>query len=272
MVLTATRIESPEALRALADSLKQAAAGKTVVCVCLGTGCLANGAAELFTSLQGAVRELGLEDRVDVHRTGCHGFCERGPVVVVRPEGVFYNAVQPADAAEIVNKTARSGELVERLLYQWDSSRAVHEEDVPFYKNQLRVALRLNGHIDPLDIGDYIREDGYSALCVALFKFTPEQIVEQVTASGLRGRGGGGFPTGRKWASCRQAHGEPKYVICNGDEGDPGAFMDRSIMEGNPHSVLEGMVIGAYAIGCRQGYIYVRKEYPLAVEHAAQGH
>jgi NADH-quinone oxidoreductase subunit F len=266
LTLTATRIESPAALRELAESLKQTTAGKTVVCVCLGTGCLANGAAELFTAFQDAVREQGLADSVDVRRTGCHGFCERGPVVVVRPDGTFYNAVQPADAAEIVEKTAKAGELVERLLYQWDSSRAVREEDVPFYKNQQRVALRLNGHIDPLDIRDYIREDGYSALGRALFEFTPERIIEEITASGLRGRGGGGFPTGRKWASCRQAHGDVKYVICNGDEGDPGAFMDRSIMEANPHTVLEGMVIGSYGIGSHQGYIYVRKEYPLAVE------
>ena len=266
MTLTATKIESPAALRALAESLKQTTAGKTVVCVCLGTGCLANGAADLFKSFQDAVREQGLEESVDVRRTGCHGFCERGPVVVVRPDGVFYNAVQPEDAAEVVEKTAKAGELVERLLYQGEGSRAVHEEDVPFYRNQQRVALRLNGLIDPLDIGDYIREDGYSALGRALFEMTPDQIVEEVTASGLRGRGGGGFPTGRKWASCRQARGDVKYVICNGDEGDPGAFMDRSIMEGNPHTVLEGMVIGAYAIGSHQGYIYVRKEYPLAVD------
>ncbi|MFO7957100.1 MAG: NADH-quinone oxidoreductase subunit NuoF [Candidatus Brocadiia bacterium] len=247
----------------MADSLRSSASERSI-CICLGTGCAANGGQEVFDAFKEAAERLDEEGTLEIRRTGCHGFCERGPVVVVRPPGIFYNEVQPENAEAVVEKALTSDEPVEDLLYRWEGERLVREEEVPFYKHQRRIALRLNGHIDPLDIRDYIREGGYSALATALLRYTPEQVIEEVSDSGLRGRGGGGFPTGRKWASCRNAEGEVKYVICNGDEGDPGAFMDRSIMEANPHAVLEGMIIGSYAIGAHEGFIYVRQEYPLA--------
>ena len=259
------RLESAEALRRLQESLKPPAEGRATVNVCTGTGCLAQGAGELREALEQAVEELGMADQVEVKSTGCHGFCELGPVVVIKPQGIFYNGVRPQDAVDILRKTVREGEPIQELLYESGGRKVVHEDDVPFYKRQMRIALRFNGLIDPFAIEDYIARGGYLSLAKVLSELSAEDVIEQVTRSGLRGRGGGGFPTGRKWASCRKAPGEPKYVICNGDEGDPGAFMDRSIMEANPHSVLEGMVIGSYAVGAREGYIYVRMEYPLAV-------
>ncbi|MHC5033699.1 MAG: NADH-ubiquinone oxidoreductase-F iron-sulfur binding region domain-containing protein [Planctomycetota bacterium] len=262
---TLEKIDSPEALKKLGESLKRRSEGKSVVSVCLGTGCAASGAGPVHAAFRQAVQDLGMEDRVLIQGTGCHGFCELGPVVVVHPEGVFYNGVQPEDAAEILNSTVKAGEPIERLLYGADSDKIVHEQDVPFYAKQQRIALRLNGRIDPTSIEDYIAEGGYVSLAKVLYHYTPERVIVEISASGLRGRGGGGFPTGRKWASCRKAQGDVKYVICNGDEGDPGAFMDRSIMEANPHAILEGLAIGSYAIGARDGFIYVRAEYPLAV-------
>jgi len=264
-VETTQRLDSTAALRELAQSLKVAGGQKAVVSVCLGTGCAANGAGELHEALLGALDELGMADRVEVRSTGCHGFCELGPVVVTRPQGIFYKGAQPGNARDVLRSAAGEIEPVEELLYEADGQRIAHERDVPFYKRQMRIALRFNGLIDPFSIEDYILEGGYLALAKALDGLTPEEVIDEVSRSGLRGRGGGGFATGRKWASCRQAHGEPRYVICNGDEGDPGAFMDRSIMEANPHAVLEGMLIGSYAIGASEGYIYVRAEYPLAV-------
>jgi len=258
-------ISSPAALRELAESLRRAVEGKLVVHVCLGTGCTASGSAEVYESLKEAVQGSGMADEVLVRPTGCHGFCELGPVVLVEPDGVFYHGVKPEDATDVLQSIAQNGPPVERLLYDGDEGKVVHERDVPFYKKQQRIALRLNGRIDPFRIEDYIREGGYQSLAKVLFQYTPERVIEEITASGLRGRGGGGFPTGRKWASCRNARGDVKYVICNGDEGDPGAFMDRSIMEANPHAVLEGMAMGSYAIGAHEGFIYVRAEYPLAV-------
>ena len=262
---TLNRIESPEALLELAESLKQAAGTKPVVSVCRGTGCTASGSGEVYEALQAAARELGMDGQVEIIGTGCHGLCELGPLVVIRPQGIFYNKVKPDDAAEILEKTVRGGELVERLLYGSGDEAVVNERDIPFYSKQVRIALRLNGLIDPMNIEDYIREGGYQSLARVLHEYSPEQVIEEISASGLRGRGGGGFPTGRKWASCRKVDAEVRYVICNGDEGDPGAFMDRSIMEANPHAVLEGMAIGSYAVGAHEGYIYVRAEYPLAV-------
>ena len=262
---TAKKIDSPDALRRLAESLRTRAGSRTIISVCLGTGCAAHGSEDLHAAFTEAVQGLRVTDRVEVKKTGCHGFCELGPIVVLRPEGVFYKGVQPADVADVLKGALEPGVLVERLLYESNGARIVHEQDVPFYKSQQRIALRHNGFIDPGSIEDYIREGGYLALAKALEESTPEGIIEEVSTSGLRGRGGGGFPTGRKWASCRKARGDLKYVICNGDEGDPGAFMDRSIMEANPHAIIEGMIIGAYAIGAREGFIYVRREYPLAV-------
>ena len=252
-------------MQELAESLKRDSGSKPVVSVCRGTGCTSSGSREVHAALQKAAEELGMADEIEIKGTGCHGLCELGPLVVVRPRGVFYKRVKPEDAAEILQKTVKSGELVERLLYEAGGQQVVCEHDVPFYKKQHRIALRLNGLIDPMSIEDYIREGGYQSLAKVLFHYSPEQVIDEIKRSGLRGRGGGGFPTGRKWESCRKADGEVKYVICNGDEGDPGAFMDRSIMEANPHAVIEGIIIGSYAIGAEQGYIYVRAEYPLAV-------
>ena len=236
--------------------------------VCIGTGCAAKGSRRVYELFAEAARETGAEVSA-VTCVGCHGFCERGPIVVVQPGDIFYQRVEEPDVAEIFRETVLGGRVVERLLYEdpVTAAKARTAGEIPFYRVQQRVVLAQNGVIDPRSIEEYIAAGGYSALVKVLTGMTPEETLREVERSGLRGRGGGGFPTGRKWRSCRDAHGEPKYVICNGDEGDPGAFMDRSIMEGNPHAVLEGMIIGAYAIGSSQGYIYVRNEYPLAVEH-----
>ncbi|NIU60386.1 MAG: NADH-quinone oxidoreductase subunit F, partial [Pseudomonas stutzeri] len=241
------------------------------VTICAGTGCQAYGVSRVIEAFEEEVAKRGLANQVDILTTGCHGFCERGPVVVIKPQGIFYERMQVKDVADVVEETLANGKVIERLLYQDPRSgeRIVHEHDVPFYKLQQREILSMNGLIDPASIDDYIAVGGYGALVKALYEMTPEEVVDAVKSSGLRGRGGAGFPTGRKWESCRRAEGDAKYVICNADEGDPGAYMDRSILEGNPHSVLEGMIIGAYAVGnCREGYIYVRHEYPLAVKNA----
>jgi NADH-quinone oxidoreductase subunit F len=209
-----------------------------------------------------------MQDEVQVKLTGCHGFCEKGPIMVLYPEGILYPQVKEETVPEIVESTVKSGKAVDSLVFRDPSTkkRIFHEHDIPFYKLQQRIILGNNGVLDPTDIGDYLAVDGYTALEKALFDMTPDQIVDQIKKSGLRGRGGGGFPTGIKWESCRLHEGE-KYVICNADEGDPGAYMDRSILEGNPHCVLEGMIIGAIAIGSKEGYVYVRHEYPLAVKN-----
>ena len=219
-----------------------------------------------------AIDRLELQAKIEFKETGCHGFCERGPVVVIGPKKIFYQRVQPEDVPEIVAETVMQGKVVKRLLYTDPTTEEeiTYEPDVPFYKRQTRLILGANGEIDPTDIYQYIAAGGYSALSKALLQMTPEKIVDEVTKAGLRGRGGGGFPTGRKWKSCRAAAGDTKYVLCNADEGDPGAYQDRSILEGNPHSVIEGMIIGAFAVGSNQGFIYVRNEYPLAVEHARE--
>jgi NADH-quinone oxidoreductase subunit F len=206
---------------------------------------------------------------IEAKHVGCHGLCERGPIVVIEPGDILYQRVEEPDVEEIFRETVLGGRVVERLLYEEPTTKlkARTPTEIPFYAVQQRIVLEHNGRIDPTRIEDYIAVGGYTGLVKALFSMEPGEVIREVETSGLRGRGGGGFPTGRKWRSCREAPGEPKYVICNGDEGDPGAFMDRSVMEGNPHSVLEGMLIGAYAIGASHGYIYVRNEYPLAVEH-----
>ncbi len=236
--------------------------------VCIGTGCAAKGSRRLYELFAEAMKQTDAEVQA-VKCVGCHGFCERGPIVVVEPGEILYQQVEEPDVAEIYRETVVGGRVVERLLYEDPATEARAEtaEKIPFYKAQQRIVLAANGVIDPTWIDDYIALAGYEALAKALTSMQPEEVIDCVERSGLRGRGGGGFPTARKWRSCRQAHGQLRYVICNGDEGDPGAFMDRSIMEGNPHAVIEGMIIGAYAIGSSQGYIYVRNEYPLAVEH-----
>ena len=200
---------------------------------------------------------------------GCHGFCERGPLVVIQPQGILYTKVNQSRAKKIVEETIQKGVVIEKFLYEnpVDGSIVQKYSEVPFYKHQTRVAMRNIGRIDPTDIDDAVAEGAYSGLVKALFEMSSEEVLQEVEKSGLRGRGGGGFPTGRKWRACKNAEGERKFILCNGDEGDPGAFKDRSIMEGDPHSVIEGMVVGAYALGSHEGYIYVRDEYPLAVVH-----
>ena len=247
----------------------QRSAGSPRISICAGAGCLATGADKVISAFNNELEKQGVGHEVTTKRTGCPGFCERGPVVVVEPEDTCYLQVTPKDVPEIVSKTILDKEVVERLVYEDPNSKekAVTEADIPFYKHQKRNIIGSNIKIDPKSIDDYLALDGYSALTKALTSMTPEQVVEEIKKSGLRGRGGGGFPTGIKWEAARNAGGEKKYVIVNADEGDPGAFMDRAVLEGNPHSILEGLIIGAYAIGACEGYIYVRQEYPLALEN-----
>ena len=266
------RIESIQELEDLKKTLTaEASEPKTRIRICSGTGCRACGAEEVIDAFRTEIAEQGLGDEVEVKATGCHGSCERGTLVVVQPQGILYQTVKPEDISEIIAGIKEKG-IVERLLYvdPVSGEKITYEKDIPFYKKQTRFLLGMNPDIDPGDIRDYIAYGGYSALAKAITQMTPEEIVEEVKTSGLRGRGGGGFPTGTKWETCREAPGDARYVICNADEGDPGAYMDRSLLEGNPHSVLEGMIIGAYAIGANEGYIYVRNEYPLAVENATK--
>jgi NADH:ubiquinone oxidoreductase subunit F (NADH-binding)/(2Fe-2S) ferredoxin/NAD-dependent dihydropyrimidine dehydrogenase PreA subunit len=236
--------------------------------ICM-TGCRAQGAEEVLKAFESEVARRGLGDKVALLATGCHGFCALAPVLVVDPFDYFYGKVTPADVPEIVETSLLAGQPVERLLYAHPASgeRIRKAAEVPFYKEQLKIVLRNCGFIDPRDIRQYIERDGYAAAAKALTTMTPEQVVEQVSLSGLRGRGGAGFPTGRKWTLARASHSQPKYLVCNADEGDPGAFMDRAVLEGDPHSVLEGMILGAYAIGASEGIVYVRAEYPIAVAH-----
>jgi NADH-quinone oxidoreductase subunit F len=240
---------------------------RTCVTVCGGTGCRVYGSERVINALRAEIARNGLE--ADVRMTGCHGFCEQGPVMVIQPRGIFYKSVQVEDVPDIIGKTVAQGEILERLLYTdpITGNKIVFEHDVPFYARQTRHLLNLNGLIDPTSIDDYIGIGGYGALAKALVQMSPEDVIQEVSDAGLRGRGGAGFPSGLKWKLCRNAAGDVKYVICNADEGDPGAYMDRSIVEGNPHRVLEGMIIGAYAIGATRGYIYIRAEYPLAIKH-----
>jgi NADH-quinone oxidoreductase subunit F len=243
-------------------------ANRPCITVCAGTGCVAGGGMELVESLKSAVKKHDLQDKVDVKITGCRGFCEQGPLVAVLPDNIFYTRVAPKDADQIIAKTISEGQVVEKLLYKnpVNGQRVVHEQEVPFYKEQTRVLLKDSGWIDPTSFEDYLAIGGYKGLAKALTEMKPEEIVAEVKKAGLRGRGGAGFPTAIKWELCRAASGSPKYLVCNADEGDPGAFQDRSLIEANPHSVLEGMIIGAYAIGASHGFIYIRHEYPLAVE------
>jgi NADH-quinone oxidoreductase subunit F len=245
--------------------------GQRTVRVCIGTGCAARGSRRLHELFKAASARTGRDGGrvVECKHVGCHGLCELGPIVVVGPDELFYHNVAPADVEEIWSESVLGARAVERLLYSEPGTgrRLRTPAEIPFYSVQRRIVLEHNGRIDPTSIDDYIACGGYAALATALGSMKPQQIIDVVEASGLRGRGGAGFRTGRKWRICREAPGELKYVICNGDEGDPGAFMDRSVMEGNPHAVLEGLIIGAYAIGASQGLIYVRNEYPLAVEH-----
>jgi NADH-quinone oxidoreductase subunit F len=239
------------------------------ILVCQSTGCESSKSDKITQALQSQIKDLGLSKNVEVKFTGCHGFCQQGPIVVVEPEGIFYTQVKEEDVPEILKSHVMEGKYVERLFYHNPvTGEAIPRyKDVPFYGLQQRlIVLRNCGHINPEKIEDYLATGGYTALRKAIFEMKPEQIIEEITRSGLRGRGGAGFPTGRKWEEARKAKEQPKYVVCNGDEGDPGAFMDRTVLEADPHSVLEGMAIAGYAVGTPYGYIYVRAEYPLAVK------
>jgi len=242
---------------------------KPCITICSGTGCHAYASEKVSNAFQEELKKQKLEKAVDIKRTGCHGFCEKGPIVVIYPKEICYLQVKPEDVTDIVSQTIKEGKIVGRLLYTdpHTNEKIVHESEIPFYKHQKRLIFGNNRKIDPKNIEDYIALGGYKALAKVLFELTPKQVLEEVKKASLRGRGGGGFPAGRKWETTRNANGEPKYVIVNCDEGDPGAYMDRSLMEGNPHSILEGFIIGAYAIGSHEGFIYVRQEYPLAVEN-----
>jgi len=264
------RLRSAVALEQLRSKIRsRRAPDQPCISICVGTGCLAYGCLDIVSAFKNEVEERGLQDAVDIRATGCPGFCERGALLTIYPQGIFYQRVKTEDVPEIVSKTVLGGKIIERLLYVDPNTgqRFVKESDVPFYKKQQRLLLSNNNRIDPTSIDDYLAIGGYAALSKALLDMSPDQIVDEVRRSGLRGRGGGGFPTGNKWESTKKARSNVKYVICNCDEGDPGAFMDRSLMEGNPHSVLEGMTIGAFAIGANSGYVYIRNEYPMAVEN-----
>ncbi len=237
------------------------------VLVCTGTGCVSSGAKDLKTTLEEKLADNNISDEIKVVETGCHGFCEKGPIMIVYPEGVFYCEVSPADVEEIVEEHLLKGRTVERLLFKepMTEEQIPSYQDIDFYKKQKRIALVNCGKIDPEDIDEYIALGGYEAVGKALTSMDPQEVIDEMKSSGLRGRGGGGFPTGLKWQFAKNSESDKKYVICNADEGDPGAFMDRSILEGDPHKVIEGMMIAAYSIGADEGYVYVRAEYPLAI-------
>ncbi len=241
---------------------------KCTVLVCQGTGCVSGNAEEVHSLLKKEVKELNSGASIEIRHTGCHGFCQQGPLVVIEPEGILYTKVKPDDSPEIVRSFLPEEKPVERLFYHDPATgkSIPFYRDIPFYNQQERTVLKNCGNIDPEDINNYIAVGGYQSLNKVLSEMTPKQVISEIKNSGLRGLGGAGFPTGRKWEACLKAQGNEKYVICNADEGDPGAFQDRSVLEGNPHSVIEGMIIAGYAIDSWHGIIYVRAEYPLAVK------
>jgi len=237
---------------------------KPCIAICAGTGCLALGNDKVISAFEEEIKKQSLEAKVDIRATGCHGFCEKGPNVVIYPEEICYMEVTPEDVPEIVSQTVLGKKVIDRLIYTDPNTgeKAAYQSEIPFYKNQKRFLIGNNPKIDPQSIDDYLAIGGYSALSKALFEISPEQVLEEIKKANLRGRGGGGFPAGLKWETARNALGEEKYVIVNAHEGEPGAFMDRALFTGNPHSVLEGLIIGAYAIGSHQGFIYTRHDTP----------
>lgn len=261
------RISSPQELEKFRNSLLQKDS-RPQLKVSLCSGSRASGGERVVAAFREEIEKQGLDSKIEIKETGCLGFCEKAPLVIAPPD-IFYQTVKPEDVEEIVRETLINGKIVEHLLYIDPSTneRFVHKDEIPFYKKQIRHVLAYNGRIDPNNIVDYITVGGYGALAKTLYSLTPEEVIGEVKRAGLRGRGGAGFPTGIKWELCRRAKGNVKYVVCNADEGDPGAFMDRSILEGNPHSVIEGMIIGAYATGASEGIIYVRDEYPFAIKY-----
>jgi NADH:ubiquinone oxidoreductase subunit F (NADH-binding)/(2Fe-2S) ferredoxin len=246
-------------------------AHRTNVMICTCTNCISNGALKIKDALEAEIQRRELDEDVLLVPTSASGLCVRGPILVIQPDGILYQQVKPKDVSNMVEEHFLKGRPVEALMYvaPGEDSPIPELRDISFFKDQRLIALRNRGMIDPDKIDEYIARDGYKALAKAVAAMNPEEVIEQVTQSGLRGRGGAGFPTGRKWSSRRKMQGDIKYVICNADEGDPGAFMDRSIIEADPHSVIEGMAIGAYAVGASHGYVYVRMEYPLAIKRMA---
>ncbi len=240
---------------------------KPCITLCSGSACHASGSGEVAARLEEELKTQGLSDQVDIRRTGCHGFCERGPIIVIHPDEICYFQIQPDDVAEIITETIKGKKIIDRLLYNDPvvNEKIIHESKIPFYKNQERLVFGSNGSIDPKSIDDYLAIGGYSALSKALTTMTDLDVLGEVKKADLRGRGGAGFPAGVKWEGSRNAPEPVKYVIVNADEGDPGAYMDRALLEGNPHCILEGLIIGGYAVKANEGYFYVRQEYPLAV-------
>ncbi|MCX6005398.1 MAG: 4Fe-4S binding protein [Chloroflexi bacterium] len=264
-----SKIKSSRDLEKLQQALsKKPDTGKPRISVCNGTACRPYGSNPVVDAFKLEIEKRALDNQLEFKVTGCHGFCERGPIAIIEPGNIFYQKIKVEDVAEIIEKTLKK-ETIGRLLYKDPGTNleTVKQDDLPFYRNQKRIILGNNTRIDPTSIEDYIAIGGYSALAKALSTMQPEQIIDVVKQSGLRGRGGGGFLTGSKWETCRNAHGDVKYVIVNADEGDPGAYANEGLLTGNPHSVLEGLIIGAFAIGSHQGYIYVRNEYPLALKN-----
>ena len=264
------KVKTPQELKSFQEEIQNNRdPQKPCITICAGTGCLTYGSQKLVDNFRAEVEKQNLNGKIEVRASGCHGFCERGPLVVINPQNIFYQRVGLDDAEEIIKETVLNGQIIDRLLYIDPVTREkiLHEDEIPFYKRQMRLVFGMNGNIDPNSLEDYLAIGGYSALIKILNGMEPEAIIEEIKTAGLRGRGGGGFSMGLKWEATRNAPGLPKYIICNADEGDPGAYMDRSLLEGNPYLILEGMLIGAYAIGSNTGYIYVRNEYPLAVNN-----
>ncbi len=272
------KIDNRETLNQVRDQAKNTIAdSKCRVLICAGTGCLAGGSEQIYERICELVAEnpnvevhFGPEiahgdGEIGVKKSGCHGFCEMGPLMRIEPMGILYTKVSVDDCEEIFEKTIKNGELISRLIYQQDGQEYPKQEEIPFYKRQTRLVLENCGQIDAEHMEEAIAHDGYQALAKVLFEMTPEEVIQEITESNLRGRGGGGFQAGYKWSQVARQQEKIRYVVCNGDEGDPGAFMDRSIMEGDPHKMIEGMMIAAYAVGAQEGYIYVRAEYPLAI-------
>jgi len=264
------RINTPEELEIFRQEILSGRdPGKPCITLCSGSACNASGSEEVGARIEEEIIQQGLSGSVGLRKTGCHGFCERGPIIINHPAETTYLQIKPGDVPEIVSNALQQDKVINRLLYTdpGTNEKIVHESEIPFYKHQKRLVFGSNGSIDPKNIDDYLAIGGYSALAKVLSGMSPEDVLDEVKKSRLRGRGGGGFPAGSKWEGSRDASEKIKYVIVNADEGDPGAYMDRALLEGNPHSILEGLIIGAYTIGAHEGYIYVRQEYPLAVEN-----
>ena len=264
------KLSNPKELEILRETIQEGRdPKKPVITICGGTGCKASGCDNIIKAFKEEIKKQNLQKKIDVRTTGCHGFCEKGPIIVIYPSKICYPMVKSEDVPRIITETVVKNKIIDELLYvdPVSNKKITYEDDIPFYKKQTRTIFGSNGRIDPKSIEDYIAIGGYSAVPKMFTSMKPTDVITEVKDSGIRGRGGGGFPTGRKWESASKAKGDRKYIICNADEGDPGAYMDRSILEGNPHSVIEGMIIGAYGVGSNHGYIFVRAEYPLAVEH-----